>query len=68
MDFDPSCLLRMSKDECRKRAAMHVALNAVIISVFTDLSRKHSSATINRAVLGIVHSRGHNSGLFSRPL
>ena len=39
-----------------------------LISVFTDLSRKHSSATIYRAVLGIVHSRGHNSGLFSRPL
>ena len=31
MDFDPSCLLRMSKDGCRKIAAMHVALNAVII-------------------------------------
>ena len=28
---------------------------------------KHSSATI-RAVIGIVHFRGHDSGLFSRPL
>ena len=35
--------------------------------VFTDLSSKHSSATI-RAVIGIFRSRGHNSGLFSRPL
>ena len=39
-----------------------------LISVFTDLSSKHSSATIYRVVLGIAHSRGHNSGLFSRPL
>ena len=31
--------------------------------VFTDLSSKHSSATI-RAVIGIFHSRGLNSGLF----
>ena len=35
-------------------------------SVFTDLSSKHSSATF-RAAIGNFHSRGHNSGLFSRP-
>ena len=30
MDFDPSCLLNMSKNGCRKIAAIHVALNAGI--------------------------------------
>ena len=30
VDFDPSCLLSMSKDGCRKIAAMHVALDAGI--------------------------------------
>ena len=31
VDFDPSCLLSMSKGGCRKIAAMHVALNAGIM-------------------------------------
>ena len=31
--------------------------------VFINFSSKHSSATI-RAVIGIVHSKRHNSGLF----
>ena len=39
----------------------------VCTPVFTDLSSKHSSATI-RAVIGVLYSKGHNSGLFSRPL
>ena len=30
MDFDPSCLLSVSKDGCRKIAVMHVALNVGI--------------------------------------
>ena len=30
MDFDPSSLLSMSKDGCRKITALHVTLNAAI--------------------------------------
>ena len=30
MDFDPSCLLSMSKGGCRKITAMHVTLNAAV--------------------------------------
>ena len=35
MDFDPSCLLRTSKEGCRKITAMHVKLNAAVYRIFT---------------------------------